>query len=92
MKTIIVQIGNTDDKLGQFDWAAYVRAVDVTINGSSQHVYFSGFSNPSSAWQNACWVFESPFNGILKKKLKKIAEEFHQDSIAWTEGQTEFIK
>ena len=89
---VTVQIGNTDDKLKQAEWSRFVGKVEALIPNSAG-VYFSGFSNPAASWQNACWVFsiEPSEASFLHGKLKKIREEFLQESVAWTEGKTVFI-
>lgn len=92
MITITVQIGNTDDKLKQAEWSKFIGKVEALIQ-SNCGVYFSGFSNPTATWQNACWVFsiEPSEATFMHGKLKKIREDFSQDSVAWTEGDTIFI-
>ena len=102
MKTITLQIGNTDNKLTQQEWSRFVNSVDNYLNVSMQHyikIHFSGGSNNSSPYQNFCWVFEKTNDEIedyvldtIKKQISNYAkEEYKQDSIAWTEGVTEFV-
>lgn len=92
--TAVVQIGNSDDKLTQEEWAKYVAEVDYVLSGLEMH--FSGFSVPHARWQNAAWVFELPASllriNALRTKLSRLALTYRQDSIAFTTGNTEFLK
>lgn len=92
MKTVTIQIGNTDDKLSQLKWSEFIRSVDVFL--SIVKVHFRGFSSGNESWQNACWVFEVEYEDdyiAVKKNISRLAVQYKQDSIAWTEGETEFI-
>ena len=98
MKTITIQIGNSDDKLSQIEWASYVKEVDSVIEGAHANIHFSGFSEGGKPWQNAAWVIEymgdmslwiGEFHELLEN-LVKIRKRYRQDSIAWTEGTTYF--
>jgi hypothetical protein len=94
MKTITVQIGNSDDKLSQVSWSGFISKVDRVIHNYAHDIYFTGFSVPTAVWQNACWVFSILSNEnsyTLYQNLKGVCREFGQDSIAWTEGTTSFI-
>lgn len=91
MKTYVVQIGNSDDKLTQKKWSEFIEEVDDLILHWSYRTHFAGFSNPEAAWQNTCWVFMIADPKRIKDGLQKIKAKYHQDSIAWTEGTTEFI-
>ena len=93
MKTITIQIGNTDDKLTQVEWAAYVLTVKDTILRHCKQIHFFGGSVNWDRWQNVAWVFECSEEMIdsLRKGLTADRKAFNQDSIAWTEGETDFI-
>ncbi len=95
MKTITVQIGNSDDRLKQQVWSEFVRDVNDLIaeETSTVHVHFFGTSNGWSPWQNACWCFTVDEVHIqqLKQSLRGLAFKYGQESIAFTEGETEFI-
>ena len=91
MKTVIIQIGNSDNKLTQKEWSEFVRCVDIYSSVTDTH--FRGVSNSDAPWQNACWVLEVEdynYDG-LKRTIGNLESEFKQDSIAWTEGITKFI-
>lgn len=93
-KTIIIQIGNSDDKLTQKEWSAYVKKIERAIIKHASEVHFSGFSVGDAPWQNAAWVFvpdPEGFTKYLPERLREIRTEYRQDSIAWTEGETQFI-
>ena len=94
-KTIYVSIGNTDDKLRQAEWAAFVSTVNAVVSGF--HLYGEWYSRPDSWVQNACWCLELPDESqslqetILRAALVDIARSYRQDSIAWAEAQVEFL-
>ena len=91
MKTITIQIGNTDNKLSQKQWAAFVHAIENALH--KEVIHFFGAPPNYTMWQNAAWVFESNEEdlGHLERSISEIGQIFKQDSIAWTEGQTKFI-
>ena len=101
MKTITVQIGNSDDKLSQSEWSQFTSKIMYEIEINASEIHFSGSSDPLAAWQNAAFVFcirdygfmgnDRFFIDNLKSVLSKIAKLYRQDSIAWTEGETEFV-
>lgn len=91
--TVAVLIGNSDDKLSQVEWARFVRSVLDTVCGSADKVHFEGHTPQASSRQSVAIVFE--INTVkrqeLQGNLKKIKQEFRQDSIAWVEGTTLFL-
>lgn len=92
--TVVIQIGNSDDRLTQIMWAMFIERVEqLAYKYSSGQIHFSGFSNPMAVWQNACWVLtiDSSEALLLWDDLRQLRLEFKQDSIAWTEGITVFI-
>lgn len=91
---IFVEIGNSDDGLSQEAWARFAFQVHCQIQAMASRLYTVAYSLPNSKWQNACWHFELDAIKILKlkEKLQDIAYKFRQDSIAWTEGKTEFLE
>ena len=93
-KTVAVQIGNTDDKLSQLMWSAFIRAVADKVYTHAAQVHFSGYSDPSETWQNAAWIFEidEEESQRLWGAMKVLASLYNQDSIAWTEGNTIFAE
>lgn len=93
MKTITIQIGNTDDKLTQKEWKRFVDRVFSIVAAHGGELHFFGGSQSFESWQNACWVFECFDFTVdeLKKELVRARIEYNQDSIAYIEGATEFI-
>jgi hypothetical protein len=97
MRTITVQIGNSDNKLSQREWASFCNAVHRTIVYHTHNIIDSiHFSAPSvgwADWQNSAWVFECEDVEIeeLKDRLFIIRKEYKQDSVAFTLGKTELI-
>lgn len=92
--TLTIQIGNSDDKLSQADWASFCRDTLISIEESCYRIHFSGGSSFGSPWQNACYVVEVINDKqleILKDRLKVIARRFKQDAIAVTVGNTIFL-
>lgn len=93
MQTITVQLGNSDDKLTQVQWAHCVAEAREQIDAHVKQVHFFGFSEPAATWQNAACVAEIPEENIksLKNALRNVANAWGQDCIAWTEGETEML-
>ena len=96
MKTecVVIQIGNSDDKLTQKEWAQYNFHVTTMLHGFAIETHFAGASNGTASWQNACWVVVIPRDEreSLFVNLRGIAKQFRQDSIAVMVGETEFLK
>lgn len=91
---ITIQIGNSDDKLSQRDWAAFIKQIRDAAEADGNLVHFAGGSNVDVSWQNYCICLEthSPeTRDKLKSECVKIKKRFNQDFIAWTEGPVEFI-
>lgn len=91
--TIHVAIGNSDDRLTQAQWSAFVADVDQTIRFWATTVHGYWHSLPDAEWQNAAWAFEIEGVGRedLRKELADAARHHHQESIAWNESTTYFI-
>lgn len=87
-----ISIGNSDDKLTQKEWAAFVDDVDIVCRSFPVHGRW--FSAPTSEYQNACWCIEMQPGAIaaLKPVLSILAERYRQDSIALGIATVEFIE
>lgn len=94
MQTVIVQIGNSDNKLTQEKWSKFFIETEEYVKQYAAMVHFSGHSLPDSMYQNAAFIFEINLEEklMLRSKLEKLCAWNNQDSIAWTEGSTTFIK
>ena len=93
MKTITIQIGNSDDKLTQTRWKEYCNQIHECIRIWGEEIHFSAPSVGWADWQNAAWVFTCKDLHIpdLRLGVSIIRKDFQQDSVAWTEGYTKFV-
>lgn len=93
--TVYVSIGNSDDKLCQTDWSTFAGEVVDAVTDYAEQIYGVWYSEPSSAFQNACIAATIPTPFLvdqLRTELTRIRTEYHQDSVAWAEApRTEFI-
>ena len=86
-------IGNSDDKLPQAAWSAFVGDVHSAVDQAVIHgarIQFAGYSAPGAPWQNALWAVEVPdwepgVREALRSRLAELCRDFRQDSIAWWE-------
>jgi hypothetical protein len=93
MKTITLLIGNSDNKLTQCQWKDFCNQVHERVDIWSEEIHFSAPSVGWADWQNASWVFicKEKFIDDLKIEISEIRKRFLQNSVAWTEGNTEFV-
>lgn len=94
MKTAVIQIGNSDDKLTQRDWSRFVKDVEFAVSASCGQIHFSGFSPGGEPWQNFCIVAQidiDPGEDLLRGYLSELVEKYKQDSIALMIGETKFV-
>jgi nitrate/TMAO reductase-like tetraheme cytochrome c subunit len=92
-KTVVIQIGNSDDKLSQREWKDFCNYIHKLVEEYSNQIHFSAPSVGWADWQNCAWVFTMSNKNIrsLKINLEDVRIMFRQDSIAWTEGKTELL-
>jgi hypothetical protein len=92
-KTVSILIGNSDDKLTQERWVEFCRETDAVVTANRTRIHFSGHSNPTKPWQNACWCFTIREEWIpnIRLKLIALAFDFKQDQIALVIGETELV-
>jgi hypothetical protein len=50
--TIYISIGNSDDKLTQFQWASFQNDVSRALDAFGAHIHGQWYSAPDSAFQN----------------------------------------
>jgi hypothetical protein len=91
--TAVIQIGNSDNKLTQNNWAHFVASMRSEISRSVYRIHFQGGSDWDAPWQNACWVCEVRPEQIepLREAVAKVRGQYEQDSAAVVFGETEFI-
>jgi len=93
--TYILQIGNSDNKLTQKEWSEYVNKIIIVVKRHSDEIHFSGGSSNWEPWQNYCMIFTLISEDKLSlfiKILTDIKNEFNQDSVALTIGNTQFLE
>lgn len=96
---VYVSIGNTDDRLTQAEWAAFVAEVEFALPSGGWTQRHGRWRSPSDdPWQNACWCIEINDHvaqdsiAACNLGLAAVARKFRQDSVAWAEvTKTEFI-
>lgn len=96
MKTVIIQLGNTDNKLTQKEWAIFISNIEKVLSDTKYtglQVHFAGGSSAEKAWQNYCFVFNCYESDIesIRFRVQNIRGLFKQDSVAFTLGKTELI-
>jgi hypothetical protein len=93
MKTIVIQIGNSDDKLSQKEWSDFVADVKTVLDRFEAKIHFFGGSPNWESWQNCAWVAEINESLCfgLKDHLIFLRKKYRQASIAWNMGNTEFV-
>lgn len=93
--TIYVSIGNSDDKLTQREWSDFFEEVVTLACGYASEIHGTWASASDGPYQNACVAFDvtHPANvEVMKRELSRLAAKYRQDSIAWAEAETEFLK
>ncbi len=93
VRTVCLQIGNTDDRLKQRDWSVFVDDMNALVLTFAFDIHFHGFPPADADWQNACWVFDlrEEALGRVRRQLLDIAAMFGQDSVALLTGNTEIL-
>lgn len=92
--TIVIQIGNSDDKLTQKEWADFCIDMYQLATRYCIQIHFFGSPDAKSTWQNACLVADCGSNQFdeLKYRLRQLAGKYKQESIALSFGDTQFIR
>lgn len=89
--TVVIQIGNTDNKLTQQEWSQFILEMREVIHQYLGTVHFFGGSATYEPWQNVCWVVEVNSLDAFCKEATVLRQKYKQDSVAVTVGNTEFI-
>lgn len=84
MKTYIVAIGNSDDKLSQREWVHYAHSTSLVVDQIAEQVHAKGWALPDSQYQNVVFVFQADETNeaFLRERLSVLAREFDQEAIA----------
>lgn len=93
MKTVTIQIGNSDNKLTQGQWANFAASMHEAISENVYRIHFKGGSDWDAPWQNACWVCEVRDEQMenLQVVIMTCRANHGQDSAAVTFGETVYI-
>jgi hypothetical protein len=91
VKSIVIQIGNTDNKLTQAEWSLFCADLAKVVTICCGQVYFSGHSLGDAPWQNHCVVTACNDLGWLKVHLEDLCKKYRQDSIGLIVGSVAFI-
>jgi hypothetical protein len=91
LETVVIQIGNSDDKLTQLEWAKFVNDIRYLVGNHANEIHFFGGSSNWENWQNACWIFTSDVVPELLENIKSIRQNYKQESVAVTIGNTQFV-
>lgn len=93
MQTVVVQIGNSDDKLTQKEWSLFCAETELAVRKHCEQIHFYGGSPWNTPWQNACFVAEIKPEAIESfcQEITIIRGDSQQDSVAVTFGETTFI-
>jgi len=92
--TVIIQVGNSDDRLSQYEWALFIAELRSVIEQNVVQVHFSGGSDWCAPWQNACWVCQIADDANVEQLIEKIQDcrgRHRQDAVAVTVGTTRFV-
>ena len=95
MKTVTLQIGNSDDKLTQQEWSNFVTEMGGIVSIFAEQVHFHGGSPFGAPWQNAAWIFTPKMTEHTERgfrdMVQSIRAKFRQESVAVTIGETKFV-
>lgn len=93
MITIVVSIGNTDNKLTQAEWSEFVGGVNKVVSMFAKNVHFFGGSANWMPWQNVAWIFDCEDEKVfvLKESLTFWRMKYNQDSACYMESMAELI-
>lgn len=91
--TVVICIGNSDNKLSQQNWSDFVSCIDKVVIIYSNVVHFSGGPATDKPYQNYAWIIDIDDNAsyMLKDLLERYRKRFGQESIVWMVGNSEFI-
>lgn len=90
---ILVCVGNTDNKLTQYEWSKFVRAVGEMLQCYQTARHFFGGSETYAPWQNVSWlcVVNDAQLPEIKLNIRNLCDLYKQDSAYVLTGMGEFI-
>lgn len=93
MSTLLIVVGNSDNKLSQIDWSDFVGDIRNAIEKTDATVHFFGGASTWEQWQNVAWVIDAKQESIdwLLFHIKEIRERHQQDSAFVMIGDGMFI-
>jgi hypothetical protein len=93
MKTITLQMSNSDNKLTQQVWSSFVNQMKQLLDAETKEVHFFGGSENWQPWQNVVFIFSCEASALarLKQQVTALRRKHQQDSVAWTQGTPRFI-
>lgn len=93
MTTICISIGNSDNKLTQMEWSAFVSDLDKIIQKYEATRHFFGGSVTWAAWQNVMWCCELPTDSVdeIKRAISLVRIHYRQDAAFILYGSGEFV-
>jgi len=93
MKTVVIQIGNTDNKLSQQTWARFCVDVGSIVKAYANEIHFAGGPSTDSSYQNMAFIFTCDENHLigLRSVLRNCRAAYSQDSIAYMEGNINLV-
>lgn len=94
MKTCVIAIGNTDNKLTQQQWAAYCADMEDFVDRYGTHTFAKTYAVSNSQYQNAVYVFSAEDDTVpfIRSRLSTAALSYGQESIALMVGDTEMVE
>ncbi len=90
---VVLSIGNTDNRLTQAEWFAFVDEVRWLVAEFTDGVHFFGGPATWAKWQNVAWIFEMAEMDCaeFQAKLVRIREQYKQDSVFILTGEGKFV-
>lgn len=91
---VYIIIGNTDGRLSTKEWDNFQAKFKKIVVSIAEKVWGIWYSDPTTPFRNMCigvLLAETNFDH-LKRQLRRLATQYHQDSIVWSEAKTEFLQ
>ena len=83
--TVYITIGNSDNRLTQQRWSAFIADLLTVVQEYSTQIYGPWYSSPTTPLQNACVGVVVSVHHVdrMRARLTELRHEYSQDSIAW---------